>query len=36
MKRVGCTLVSLMLAVSLWAAPVPAQDKFVMGFGGGT
>lgn len=36
MNRVGCSLMSLMLAMSLWAAPVPAQDKFVVGFGGGT
>lgn len=36
MGRFGVSLVSLVLAVSLWMAPVAAQDKLVMGYGGGT
>jgi hypothetical protein len=36
MKRFGLCMVSLVFVVSLWAASAGAQDKFVMGYGGGT
>lgn len=36
MRRVGIGLLGLALAVTVGAAPVSAQDKFVMGYGAGT
>lgn len=36
MKRWGSCAASLVFAVSLWAPPAGAQDKFTMGMTGGT
>jgi hypothetical protein len=36
MKRFGLCMMSLVFAVSLWAVSASAQDKFIMGYGGGT
>jgi hypothetical protein len=36
MTRFGWCMMSLALAVSLWAVPASAQDKFMMGYGGVT
>ena len=36
MKRFGVCVVSLLLVVLHGVAPARAQDKFTMGYGGGT
>lgn len=36
MKRFGWCMMSLVVTVSLWAVPTSAQDKFILGYGGGT
>jgi hypothetical protein len=36
MKRVSVCAVSVVLAAALWAVPADAQDKFTLGYGGGT
>ncbi len=36
MKRFGVFAISLVFAVSLYSAPACAQDKFIVGYGGGT
>lgn len=36
MKRFGTSAMGLMFAVSLWAGPAGAQDKYTMGMTGGT
>ena len=36
MKRFSVWVMGLVFAVSLWGAPASAQDKFIMGYGGGT
>lgn len=36
MKRIGVSFISLVFLFSLSAVPACAQDKFVVGYGGGT
>ena len=36
MKRFGLCMMNLVFAVSLWAVTAGAQDKFMVGYGGGT
>jgi len=36
MKRFGVCMMSLVVAVFLWAVPTSAQDNFIMSYGGGT
>jgi hypothetical protein len=35
MTRFG-VLISVVFALSMWAAPASAQQKFIMGYGAGT
>lgn len=36
MKRLGVCGLTLAFALSLWATPAGSQDKYVLGYGGGT
>jgi hypothetical protein len=36
MKRFRVCMMSLGIMFALWTVPVRAQDKFIMGYGGGT
>jgi hypothetical protein len=36
MKRFSVCMMGLVFTVSLWGVPASAQDKFIMGYGGGT
>ena len=36
MQRFGISVMGLIFMIAVWAEPIGAQDKFVMGMGGST